>query len=80
MQNRQAATAYMGGRYRITVVVAVATSCASGMSRFGGREFLVQEKSSPQMLTPLHFYFSHYFKYFKEEYSNNSCYFCCSSF
>lgn len=44
MQNRQAATAYMGGYYRITVVVAMATSCASGMSRFGAQEFLIQEK------------------------------------
>lgn len=44
MQNSQAATAYMGGYYRITVVVATATSCASGMSRFGGQEFLIQQK------------------------------------
>lgn len=44
MQNRQAATAYMGGYYRITVVVAMATSCASGMNRFVGQEFLIKEK------------------------------------
>lgn len=44
MQSRQAGTAYMGGYYRITVVVAMATSCASGMSWFGGQVFLMQGK------------------------------------
>ena len=52
MQNRQAGTAYIGGYCRITVV-AMATSCASGMSRFGGHGFLMQEKSLHWMFTPL---------------------------
>lgn len=45
MQNRQAATAYMGEYYRITVV-AMATSCASGINRFGAQDFLIQGKVS----------------------------------
>lgn len=43
MQSRQAGTVYMGEHYRVTVVV-IATSCASGIGRFGGQAFLMQEK------------------------------------
>lgn len=57
----------MGGYCRITVV-AMATSCASGMSRFGGHGFLMQENSLPWMFTPLLyiFYFSLYLSALKK--------------
>lgn len=45
MQSRQAGTAYMGEYYRVTVV-AMATSCASGIGWFGGQVFNAGKKKN----------------------------------